>query len=510
MKESHSILIVDDNPINLRVLESTLEKEGYVIYTSKNGPEGREIALHENPSLIILDIGMPGEDGFEVIQKLKDDKRTFQIPVIFITGKDDVNSKLQGFSLGAVDYITKPFHVEEVKARVRLHLKLSLSMIALIQNQAAKAKQLHDAQKSLLITPKELPEANFVVHFSSIEEAGGDFFDVLAVSNDIFIYFVADMSGHDIGTGYLTSSVKALLQQNCAPMYTPEESMQMINQVLVEILPSEKYLTACLLKVNRKTSTAEIVTAGHPPILFLPKVGEPRLIQNFGPILGMFEEVRYQKETLKTIPGDRFLLYTDGLLENAKEKVIWSSCMDTMLKVCAPLRTCALEDLTDTTLKLLQANPEDQDDDIVILGVEVKSEIFEVTKKDKTVKVVFASNLRNVDRATKAMIGFLKNKKKKIDYFGAELILREALVNAVIHGNQNQERKNVTCQLSLKPEELEMRVEDEGEGFDWKRPNPMPEEEMENSRGISLMDAYGFRPTYNEKGNILFLNKKLE
>lgn len=126
-KENVTILAVDDNPVSLKVLEWSLQNEGYRVLTASAGPAARKLASEQQPDLIILDIMMPEEDGFQVMEKLKKDSRTASIPVIFLTGRDELDTKLQGFDLGAVDFITKPFHGQEMLARVRLHLKLSLA-----------------------------------------------------------------------------------------------------------------------------------------------------------------------------------------------------------------------------------------------------------------------------------------------------------------------------------------------------------------------------------------------
>ena len=97
----------------------------------------------------------------------------------------------------------------------------------------------------------------------------GDFYDILSISDRITAYFVADFSGHDIQISYMTASVKALLAQNCTPVYSPAESMKMINDVLVEIMPDGKYLTACYMHLNRATHKLTIINAGHPPVVVL-------------------------------------------------------------------------------------------------------------------------------------------------------------------------------------------------------------------------------------------------
>jgi two-component sensor histidine kinase len=119
-----NILIVDDMPDNLRLLDEMLAEQGFTVRAALNGPRALSTVQITPPDLILLDIKMPEMDGFEVCERLKADERTRDIPVIFISALQDVADKVKGFSLGAVDYITKPFQAEEVLARVHTHLAL--------------------------------------------------------------------------------------------------------------------------------------------------------------------------------------------------------------------------------------------------------------------------------------------------------------------------------------------------------------------------------------------------
>ncbi len=371
LEQSLSILAVDDNPTNLKLIETILVKEGYRVITASDGPSARDIAANKKPDLILLDIKMPGEDGFEVIKHLKHNPITASIPVIFLTGVDEIKSKLAGFDLGAVDYIIKPFHPLEVLARARLHLKLSIATNSLIASQAQKLKQITKAQTSMLVTPDMVDGANFGVCYVSLQEAGGDFYDVLPISQDIFGYFVADFSGHDISTSYLTSSVKALLKQNCAPVYQPIESIKMINDVLVEILPEDKYLTACYARLNRKTKQMTIINAGHPPVVYVPIDDEPRLIEMSGDVLGIFNDVIFGQQTIKVSPGDRFFLYSDGIIESTEEKLVWTEATKKMLNACSKIGDVPITKAPEKIKNSLCKENFQPEDDIVVLGIEI-------------------------------------------------------------------------------------------------------------------------------------------
>lgn len=119
-----TILIVDDTPANLRLLAGLLGNAGYQVRPARDGRMALSVAQANPPDLILLDIMMPEMDGYEVCRQLKADERTREIPVIFISALDDVHDKVKSFTLGAVDYVAKPFQAEEVLARVRSHITL--------------------------------------------------------------------------------------------------------------------------------------------------------------------------------------------------------------------------------------------------------------------------------------------------------------------------------------------------------------------------------------------------
>lgn len=133
------ILIVDDNPANLGVLSEALAVGGFEVAVATNGESAIKQAQHNPPNLILLDVQMPGIDGFETCERLKSDPATVEIPVIFMTALAEAADKVRGLQAGAVDYITKPFQQEEVLARVNVHLQIqNLNRQLMEQNRALK------------------------------------------------------------------------------------------------------------------------------------------------------------------------------------------------------------------------------------------------------------------------------------------------------------------------------------------------------------------------------------
>ena len=370
-KNKFTILIVDDNLVNVKILEKAFVKKGYCVISAAEATQAISLATRERPDLILLDIMMPGEDGFSVGRQLKLSSETSSIPIIFITSRNDLDAKMIGFDLGAVDYITKPFYIQEVLARVRLHLRLSLATNSLVKRQAEKLQQIQDAQSSFLVLPEDYPDARFSVYYLSLLEAGGDFYDVLTISDDIFGYFLGDISGHDIATSYMTAAVKALLTQNCIPIYEPQESIRMINNVLLEILPDEKYMTACYGLLNRKIKTMTLVNAGHPPPIYIPNGGKPQFVELTGDVLGFFPNVSFGVREFSVSEGDRFFLYSDGLIERIEAKKVWTRGKQKLLELCGSVDHTPFQKCSETIANQMIGDGPSPGDDVVVLGIEV-------------------------------------------------------------------------------------------------------------------------------------------
>lgn len=332
MRDSPTILIVDDAAVNLRLVRGILAGEGFRTLTAVDGASAVQLTKAEKPDLILLDVVMPGENGFEICNRLKSDPATADIPIIFLSALDDVTSKVTGLKGGGVDYISKPVHAEEVLARVRVHLRIRSSSLSLMAQHRAQLEKLRNAQQSILVSPADCAEAAFGVCYQPLEEVGGDFYDVLPVAPGVFAYFVADISGHGVSASFLTSAIKALLRQYAGPVYSPQDTMRSVDSVMRQLLGEEQYLTACYAQLNRRTHRLAVVSAGHPPLILVSASGNARVLDMHSEPLGLFSSMLLQRRDVKVVPGDRFFLYSDGLIESMPgggrkaglEKLIWS------------------------------------------------------------------------------------------------------------------------------------------------------------------------------------------
>ena len=158
-----TVLIVDDTPANVRVLAEYLDGHGFNVTVAQDGEEGLERARFGRPDLILLDAMMPGWDGFETCRRLKEDPATAAIPVIFMTALSDIGDKVRAYGAGGVDYITKPFHAEEVLARVNTHLALRNMQRELQERNEALQREIRERQRAeqvLAERSRELARSN--------------------------------------------------------------------------------------------------------------------------------------------------------------------------------------------------------------------------------------------------------------------------------------------------------------------------------------------------------------
>jgi len=187
--QPEKILLVDDVPANLAVLTAALEPEGYEILAAPGGAAALKVAARARPDLILLDIMMPAPDGLETCRRLKQDAATREIPVIFITARAEMECVVEGFRVGGVDYVTKPFQAEEVLSRVATHLRLSRLTRELIEKN--QALEMRTAELTAEINKRRQVETALraaddkLTAFSDLEASRGNLAGLIGVSPGI-------------------------------------------------------------------------------------------------------------------------------------------------------------------------------------------------------------------------------------------------------------------------------------------------------------------------------------
>ena len=368
------ILVVDDDPTSRIMLQNILAKDGFVLLTAVNGRAGRVLAVREQPDLIIMDIMMPEEDGLTACRGLKSNSHTANSPVIFVSAVEDAASKIDGFIAGGVDYITKPYQMLEVLARVRLHIRLYQSYRAVVAAQMEQLKNLSDSQKSILVQSGEFPEAHFSVFYLPAQAAGGDFYDVIQSGTGIYDYLVADISGHTTGTALPAAALKALLRQNASMLYSPLENLNLVNQHLHPVLQEDQYATLIYARLNKARNQMTLVNAGHPSaIIYRAGSCTADVIFQSGDGLGLFDSITLDIKEIPVAQGDRVFLFSDGLIE---QDLSGSIPRRKGLTNLVHLINQSASGSIETTLTVIQEqlfpDMSNLSDDTLLLGFEVK------------------------------------------------------------------------------------------------------------------------------------------
>jgi sigma-B regulation protein RsbU (phosphoserine phosphatase) len=380
--QKKTVLVVDDAPANIQVVNSIL-KDTYKIRIATNGAKALElVGVAPPPDLILLDIMMPGMDGYEVCTRLKGDPGTKDIPVIFLTGQTETADETRGFEVGAVDYIHKPFSPAVVKARVQTHLvlrgireQLALQLLA-IQKELETARQIQ-----LSILPHELPRVrglDIAARYIPMTSVAGDFYDFLVVDEKHIGILVADVSGHGMPAALIASMLKIAFAAQAANAAHPEQVLSGLNLALCGKF-QHHYVTAAYVFLDLEKRTLTYAGAGHPPLLLCRKSAAcvQEVCEN-GLFLGKFDFATYASVELPLMPGDRILLYTDGIPETENPAQV-AFGDERFQQVLGEVQSCSADQFADHLLTELSRwsglGPADElNDDITMVAVHVGEE----------------------------------------------------------------------------------------------------------------------------------------
>jgi phosphoserine phosphatase RsbU/P len=317
-----NILLVDDNPANLRLLSQILSERGYNPRAVASGPRALASVEMTPPDLILLDVRMPGMDGYEVCRQLKADPKTAGIPVLFISALDEIQDKMKAFAAGGVDYITKPFQLEEVIARVETHLALQRLQNNLQEANRHMQRQLAlAAQVQASFLPKDIPQLDgweLTVALLPAQLTSGDFFDVMRLPGGDLGVLIADVVDKGVGAALFMAMSCALLRTYALEHPAqPAQVFREVNQRLLEYTATNQFVTVFFGVLEPASGRFIYSNAGHnPPLLVNPaQPGTTRMLTFCGPPLGVLKDENWGEKTVHLAAGDVLLLYTDGITE---------------------------------------------------------------------------------------------------------------------------------------------------------------------------------------------------
>lgn len=315
------VLIVDDVKANVDVLVQAL-RDDHKLSVALDGETALRSVEKSPPDLILLDIVMPGIDGYEVCRQLRASPKTQEIPVMFLSSLDEVKNKTQGFEVGGNDYLTKPFEVLEVKARVRSLLKAKAYSDAVKEKIAAELAVARDIQLGILPSQANITAS---VAGSGLEvcalleparEVGGDLYEVLRLPDGRLLVAIGDVSGKGIPAALFMAVTTTLVRTMARQYARPEEILLQVNDALVAQNPRGMFVTMACMIVDPATGAVGCANAGHPPAVLLRAGAAPRLVlESTAMVAGVMSGIEIGCETLQLEPGDVLVVYTDGVTE---------------------------------------------------------------------------------------------------------------------------------------------------------------------------------------------------
>lgn len=397
IESAASILVVDDTAANLQVLSGMLKDRGYKVRPVPSGKLALLAARRDPPDLILLDINMPEMNGYEVCMQLKSEEKLNGIPVIFISALTEPLDKVKAFANGGVDYITKPFQMEELNARVETHLKLRHLQLALEESNArltnANDRMSRDLKAAAIIQQTFLPRAltrapgtDFEWIYRPCDEIGGDGLNIVPLGDGNIGIYIFDVSGHGVASALLSVSLSRLLSPPSDPssilirksdtsdkieISPPADVAAHLNRLFPFDSTTHQFTTMIYGILNTMTGEFRYVSAGHPGPVHVPDGAEPLMLASDGFPIGISDGV-HEERSVHLASGDRLYLYSDGIPEamnSASEQFGNARLMETITKGRAESLQASLAILLEGITRWQGPGP--PQDDISVLAIEL-------------------------------------------------------------------------------------------------------------------------------------------
>jgi serine phosphatase RsbU (regulator of sigma subunit) len=340
------VLLVDDQPSNLLTLEAILGDLQLGLVKAQSGTEALRCLLKDDFALILLDVRMPGMDGFEAATLIRQRRRCQHTPIIFLTAFDtDQVQMFKGYSLGAVDFLSKPLVPEVLRSKVSVfveifrkteEVKRQGELLRTLERQAherelAEARARWEAARlreeiriAREIQQKLFPAAPLPLHGFDIagasypaEATGGDYFDYIPLADGALGIAIGDVSGHGLGPALLMAETRAYLRAFLPTRTDVGEVMALLNQALASDTPEDRFATLLLGRLSMPARTFLYASAGHAVGFILSASGEVRQpLESTGIPLAILPEAKFATSPeFPLAAGEMVVLLTDGLSE---------------------------------------------------------------------------------------------------------------------------------------------------------------------------------------------------
>jgi sigma-B regulation protein RsbU (phosphoserine phosphatase) len=386
------VLIAEDNEDKRALLKRILD-QSYRVLEAEDGTAALSLVGEWQPDVVLLDVLMPGLDGFEVCRRMKADPRTADIPVLFVSVLDPDQHVVEGLTLGGEDFISWPVNSSELLARIQARIRLYRPMNELRMVVRQQSLRLEEDRRQLAVTELELEHARKVqqrfvtgsfpdgssVRFSHkyrpSGKVGGDMLDIVAIRKSEVGIMVADVSGHGVAAALLAGVAKVLFRIGAEQYQDPGLLLNWFNRQISSYLVTGEFLTVFIGFWNSIDYRLSYAGAGHPPALLLTtrEQSVERLYANPG-IIGLRADATFTGSCVRLKEGQRVVFYTDGLTDamNSHSELFGE---DRLIEACSRFTTVPIERMVENVFEDVDRFTEtkNQLDDQALLVLEVSA-----------------------------------------------------------------------------------------------------------------------------------------
>lgn len=496
-ESKQTILVVDDAPVNIALLTNILSPT-YKVKAVTSGEKAIEIARKKpQPDLILLDIIMPGMNGYEVCEILKRDAGTASIPVIFITARTTTEDEQHGLELGAVDYITKPISPAIVLVRVQTQLALQKNIedlqgaYALIEKQKNRMQQELNVGRDiqLAMVPTLFPVSDdYSLHaiLEPCREVGGDFYDAFMVDDEHICFCVGDVSGKGVPAALFMAMAKTLIKSRASSDLSTASIVTHVNDELSKNNEGCLFVTLFVCVLNVRTGVMLTTNAGHnPPFLKHSDGSITTLRKRDGLVVAAMEGIAYKENRIQLIKGDTLLLFTDGITEadNINQEFFGD---DRLKNLFQNQLIESMEELTryivDTTHTFEGVNR--QADDITVLAFHYRGQKPDA---EHSFEIEIGNDLKAIIRVTEQFMEFARENKmiQKVTT-PVCMALDDLLANIISYGYADDSHHLITIKVSIVKDSVIIVITDDGLPF-----NPLTVEAPDTDASLEEREIGG-------------------
>lgn len=372
------IMVVEDDSSLREWIDFELAFDGYAVTQASDGLSALQQLRtgEEPPDLILMDVQLPGMNGYEVCNALQDSSDLAAVPVIFLTARGELNDKLVGFQAGGADYLTKPFKMVELKARIAALLRQTQRnrMLGRKEESDRASVELDEAamiQRTLMTcNVGNVQGIDVAASCKPARLVGGDLYDVHQRPDGRLSIVEADVSGKGMPAAMVTAEVRTVIRETTTLIASPAAAMALANRRLYDDLTEVgKMVTVFVAYFDPTTRTLTYANAGHSVVAYAPAGGRPAVLEATGVPFGIFDDADFGEEVLALGPGDMLVISSDGFAEahNAAGELFGYDRLLTAIEAAMGGAASQVSDAISTTVAEFVLGHEQSDDQTLIV-----------------------------------------------------------------------------------------------------------------------------------------------